>query len=73
MVHVAAIDATNIHPFHQAQIALNVQKVPVIIPDKDLDYTNVFSDSATELPGPTGALMLFIRKKNDNLQLYVNY
>ena len=55
VVHVASIlEATNIHPSCQAQIAsLNVEEVT--IPAEYSDYTDVFSsDSAAELPEHTG-------------------
>ena len=54
-VHLAFIlEATNIHPSRQAQIAsLNVKEVT--IPAEYSDYTDVFSsDSAAELPEHTG-------------------
>ena len=67
-MHVAAIDATNIHPSCQAPIALNVQEVHVTISAKYSDYINVFWDSTAELPEPTDAQILFICKKDGSFQ-----
>lgn len=51
VVYVTAMDATNIHPSGQAQIALNVQEVSLMDTAKYLEYTNVSSlDCTAELP-----------------------
>ena len=62
---------------HEASIRGSVSEaknVPVTIPAEYSDYTDVFpSDSAAELPEPTGTPILFIYKKNGSLRLCVDY
>lgn len=43
-----------------------------MIPTKYLDYINVFLNFVAKLPKPTGGLILFIHKKNNSFQLYIN-
>ena len=58
--------AKNIHFFCQAQIALlYLEDVPITILIEYLDYSNICSsNSAAELPEPTGAPILSIYKKD---------
>lgn len=66
MVYIVVIDTTNIRLFCQAQIALNVQEIPIIISKKYLDYINIFLNSTIELFKPTNTPILFFYKKDNN-------
>lgn len=65
-MYIVVIDTTNIWLFYQAQIALNVQEIPIIISEKYLNYINIFLNSTTELFKPTDTLILFFYKKDNN-------